>query len=444
LRNEATVSRLREAAFDHRPEWKPSGGERFEIAEEFQPFILAQRFHCMNKKSVRNCPICKAGAGELLRQQRFVLPEGHPLSAGYDIVCCPTCGFVYADTAVTQADYDAFYARFSKYEDRQTSSGGGESAADADRLIQVATYLAEHVPDRRARILDLGCANGGLLKSLKAIGYTNLVGLDPSPTCVATTKALGVEAYEGSLFSMPTRLGKCDVVILSHVLEHVQAVRPAIDQLAKMTVPGGLAYIEVPDALRYAELVAAPFQDFNTEHINHFSPHSLAQLLKLCGWELKAKGSKTVFSAPGMPYPATFVLAMKSENAEPRADIIKDTALKETIVDYIARSQTIMDKIEARMQQTLKTSPEVIVWGTGQLALKLLAETSLGQARIAAFVDGNPINHGKVLRGSPILPPEKIRGLTQPIIITTILHQEAIASKIRDQMKLTNPIVFLQ
>lgn len=380
----------------------------------------------------------------MLRSQQFVLPEGHPLARGYDVVGCQTCGFIFADTAVTQDDYDAFYARFSKYEDRQTSSGGGESAADADRLIQVAAYLAEQVPDRKARILDLGCANGGLLKALKAMGYTNLVGLDPSPACVATTEALGVEAWEGSLFSLPARLGKCDVVILSHVLEHVQAVRPAIEQLAQITVPGGLAYIEVPDAMRYAELVAAPFQDFNTEHINHFSAHSLAQLLKLCGWELKAKGSKTVFSAPGMPYPATYVLAAKSRNAEPREDIIKDTALKETILDYIARSQTIMDKIEARLQQTLKTSPEVIVWGTGQLALKLLVETSLGQARIAAFVDGNPINHGKVLRGSPILPPEKIRGLTQPIIITSMLHQEAIASNIRDKMKLSNPIVFLQ
>ena len=47
-------------------------------------------------------------------------------------------------------------------------AGGGESAADADRLIQVAAYLAEQVPDRKARILDLGCANGGLLKALKA------------------------------------------------------------------------------------------------------------------------------------------------------------------------------------------------------------------------------------------------------------------------------------
>jgi 2-polyprenyl-3-methyl-5-hydroxy-6-metoxy-1,4-benzoquinol methylase len=398
----------------------------------------------MNKISVRGCPICESKACEFLRYQKFVLPEGHPLSQGYDVVYCQDCGFVFADTAVTQADYDAFYAQFSKYEDQQTSTGGGESPSDAERLIEMAEYIAKHVSDRKARILDLGCANGGLLKALKAMGYTNLLGVDPSPTCVRTTKSLGVEASEGSLFSFPTQLGKFDVVILSHVLEHVQAVRQAIDLLTQITATGGLVYIEVPDATRYAEMVAAPFQDFNTEHINHFSPHSLAQLLRLSGWDVKAEGGKTVMSAPNMPYPAIYLLARKSQISRQAEVVVKDVNLKETILTYIARSQMLMDKIEARLQQTLRTSPEIIVWGTGQLALKLLAETSLGKARIAAFVDGNPINHGKVLCGSPILPPEKIRGMPQPIIITSMLHQAAIATTIRDKMGLTNPIVMLQ
>jgi 2-polyprenyl-3-methyl-5-hydroxy-6-metoxy-1,4-benzoquinol methylase len=373
-----------------------------------------------------------------------VLPEDHPLSQGYDVVCCQTCGFVFADTVVTQANYDAFYARFSKYEDQQTSTGGGESPLDAERLTQTAACLAEHVPDRKARILDLGCANGGLLKALKALGYTSLLGIDPSPVCVRTTKALGVEASEGSLFSFPAHLGKFDVVVLSHVLEHVQAVRQAIGLLAQIAAPGGLAYLEVPDATRYAELVAAPFQDFNTEHINHFSPHSLAELLRLVGWTVKAEGRKTFLSAPQMPYPAIYVVAANTRSTNQAVAVVKDTGLKDTILTYIARSQASMDKIEACLQQTLQTSPEVIVWGTGQLALKLLAETSLGKARIAAFVDGNPINQGKVLCGAPILAPEKVRGMTQPIIVTSILHQKAIASTIRDKMGLSNPIVLLQ
>jgi C4-type Zn-finger protein len=78
----------------------------------------------MIKISDRKCPICKASECELIHKQRFVLPEGHPQAAGYDVVCCTRCGFVFADTTVTQQDYDVFYAKFSKYQDNVTSTGG--------------------------------------------------------------------------------------------------------------------------------------------------------------------------------------------------------------------------------------------------------------------------------------------------------------------------------
>ncbi len=71
------------------------------------------------KKSIRKCPICQEENGEILHTQKFVLPEGHPLSNGYDILCCDRCGFVYADTTVSQKDYDIFYAKLSKYEDKK-------------------------------------------------------------------------------------------------------------------------------------------------------------------------------------------------------------------------------------------------------------------------------------------------------------------------------------
>lgn len=124
----------------------------------------------MRQNSLRLCPICSCNFCEILHSQRFILPEGHPLSNGYDVVCCRKCRFVYADTTVSQEDYDTFYLKFSKYEDSSTSTGSGETACDAERLKQTATYLADFLPDKEARIIDIGCANGGLLKSLKRDG----------------------------------------------------------------------------------------------------------------------------------------------------------------------------------------------------------------------------------------------------------------------------------
>lgn len=393
--------------------------------------------------SVRGCPICAGTQCETLHEQQFVLPEGHPLAKGYRVVACEDCGFVYADTQVGQAEYDAFYASFSKYEDTKTSTGGGGSAEDALRLKEMAACIAQVIPDRNARLVDIGCANGGLLKELRELGYTRLCGIDPSVGCVEATRSLGTaEAYTGSLASLPADLGKFDGVILSHVLEHVQGLREAIEAISRITASGGIAYIEVPDASRYAECLLAPFQDFNTEHINHFSSRSLRNLFIGQGWSVISAGDKTLSAGPGLPYPATFGFFFKTDPPSHTVSWERDSASREQIIDYIDRSRALMADFDARIRRVLNECDQVIVWGTGQLAMKLLGETCLGRAPIAAFVDGNPINHGKILHGHPILAPNQLGGLPQPIIVTSIIQGPSIARAIA-QLDLPNRVILL-
>jgi 2-polyprenyl-3-methyl-5-hydroxy-6-metoxy-1,4-benzoquinol methylase len=394
------------------------------------------------KNALRPCPICDHGGGDVIHTQRFVLPAGHPLAAGYDVVCCQRCGFAYADTTVTQQDYDEFYARLSKYTDNKTSTGGGLATWDADRLQQTARVIAAYVPQCDARILDIGCANGGLLQALRDLGYRNLCGIDPAPACVAqAAQVSGAMTYPGSLSQIPAEVGACDMIVLSHVLEHVKDLRPALDSVKTFMKSGAALYIETPDAMRYADFVFAPFQDFNTEHINHFSVVSMANLLRAAGFTPIGSTTKDILSAPNMPYPALFVFATLSEDAP--AAMTLDIELKPRLLDYIALSRRVMDEIDARLRAVLTQSPEVIVWGTGQLALKLLAETALAEARIDAFVDGNPLYRGQLLQGIPIIAPDEIKASQHPIIVTSILHQQAIIKRIHE-LDLTNPIVVLR
>jgi len=395
------------------------------------------------KNSLRGCPICDNGMAEVLHTQRFILPEGHPLADGYDVVCCARCGFVYADTAVTQADYDRFYAQFSKYEDKKTETGAGEKPWDARRFAATANQIAGFLQDTEASILDLGCANGGLLKALQELGFHNLCGVDPSFVCVENARRSGIEAHIGSLFQ-PLSARRFDCLILSHVLEHIHNLKQAVQSFKPVLADErtSCVYVEVPDASRYADHLFAPFQDFNTEHINHFSKIGLANLMQSAGFIVEEGGEKIIESSPNMPYPALYGFWVKSSQSSLAFTPERDDQLVANIKIYISSSRAIMDGIETKLQQTLTGSPQVIVWGTGQLALKLLAETSLAKVQIGAFVDGNPINQGKVLRGVPILAPEQIRNLPYPIVVTTILHQQEIAEQIR-RMGLPNDVVLL-
>jgi SAM-dependent methyltransferase len=297
----------------------------------------------MNHISRRRCPICENDDVSVLHQQKFALPEGHPLSDGYEVVCCEKCGFVYADTMVTQEAYDQFYAKYSKYEDQKTGTGGIENGWDRKRLEETARTIATFLDNKLASVLDVGCANGGLLKSLKDIGYTNVFGIDPSAVCVANTRRIGMDAEIGSLFQ-PLNRERFNCIVLSHTLEHVQDLKQAAMWIHSMLGANACVYFEVPDAARYIDFVDSPFQDFNTEHINHFSITSLKNYLCENGFKPLKSGRKIIPASANKPYPAIFCFAKRSDSG---CEIEKDIELKTKIKQYISISHKLLSEFDA-------------------------------------------------------------------------------------------------
>src|SRR5205085_1494397 len=84
----------------------------------------------------------------------------------------------------------------------------------AARLASTAADIARLVPAPTARIVDIGCANGGLLGALQQLGYRRLLGVDPSPQCVENVRQLfGLPAAQGWLLALPAEAAAADVVI---------------------------------------------------------------------------------------------------------------------------------------------------------------------------------------------------------------------------------------
>lgn len=394
-------------------------------------------------ETVRACPVCDGRQAEVLHSQRFVLSDDKKLASSYAVVACARCGAAFADTPVTQQEYNELYAERSRY-----AAGPAAHATDHDRdtarFRDMAAAIERVIPDTAARIADIGCANGQMLAALATGGYTRLIGIDPSPGCVAQAAAIqGVQAYVGSLSDIPGAAGPFDVVILSHVLEHVRDLKPALRYVKPYMAADAVLYVEVPDASRYAEFAWSPFQDFNTEHINHFSLVSLANLLRQCGFRPLASGAKDILSAPGMPYPAIYWFGRLDPNVAPMLE--RDVALTDRLREYVRVSQQTMASIDARLARQLGGGCPAIVWGTGELTAKLLAETSLARANVVAFVDGNPVNQGRTLRGLPILAPgELTSGPMQDavIVVASILHHDSIVRAIHG-LGLRNPVLGL-
>ena len=82
----------------------------------------------------------------------------------------------------------------------------------------------------------------------------------------------------------------------------------------------------------------------------------------------------------------------------------------------------------------------MILWGAGQLAMKLLALSAFAQTRVSALVDNNPILRGKTISRAPIIGPREIASTREPIIIATLLHAGEIVEQIR-RLGLGNPVL---
>lgn len=388
--------------------------------------------------------MCDAHAGEAVHRRRFVLFDGHPLASGYTVVTCRNCGAAYATPLPPQEAFERFYRDASKYADAATGTGSGAQLWDDERLANTARELSLFVSERDAHIVDLGCAAGGLLRQFAALDYHNLTGIDPAPACAeAVEKIPGVRGVVGSLFALPARVAPASLVVLSHVMEHVREVGLAVEALRQLVRPGGRVYVECPDAARYADYLVAPFLDFNTEHINHFSVRTLERMFSAHRWDVVASGTKDIASSPTSCYPCAWVLAELPREAREATPVTADVALRAALVRYVRMSEALLAGVVKRCESLKLDGREVFVWGTGQTTAILLADTPLARARIRAFTDSNPVHHGRTIAGVHVVPPAELRATPEvPIVIGSLLHGPEIAMSIA-ALGLTNPVIRL-
>ncbi|WP_295456428.1 class I SAM-dependent methyltransferase [uncultured Thiodictyon sp.] len=337
---------------------------------------------------------------------QFTLPEASPLPRQYAVVVCARCGSGFADSDAQATTYDTYYRSFSKYADPAVATGGGEAPADLQRLEQLATDLSRQLP-RHARILDVGCGNGGLLKRLRLLGFQELTGFDPSPICTARIHA---DAMNAESITLPLERSwwharnesPFDLIVLSHVLEHLFDVKAALQSLIALLSPGGKVYIEVPDPTRYDTHAFLPLYFFDTEHINHLGPASFAFLADQLKLSLTASGPKTIRLPNGANYPALFCFL----EAGGLTDLITTESLYGPLQDYVEQSIQRLAPLRMRILSLVGDDTPFVLWGAGSLAQRLIAEHWFPRHSLLAVVDRDSKKHGLQFAGTTILPPE--------------------------------------
>lgn len=395
-----------------------------------------------NKIGRRNCPICGSSRKRLLFQQHFSKMSAGSLLDGYDVVVCQDCGFGFADNLPDQTAFDAYYREMSKYEHQER--GGQQTEFENRRFPATAEIIKLLLPDHQARILDIGCATGGLLHTLSQNGYRNVLGIDPSPVCARTASDLyQIKVLTGTLSDITDDIGIFDLIILAAVLEHLQHLESALSRAKGLLSDRGMLYIEVPDAAHFiCSDRDAPFQEFSIEHINYFSVASLSNLIQSYGFY-------KIFSQQTSIEQSTGIIAHDIKAMFQRADhvqsltLVHDTETEQNLRAYISKSQEIENRIIRKIDSLVTDGKPIIVWGVGTLTQRLSAVSKLAKANIQVYVDSNPRYQGRQIDQIPIIAPAELKGRTEPILISSIIFQEEIKRQIRNDLKLTNKIIKL-
>jgi SAM-dependent methyltransferase len=384
----------------------------------------------------RNCDICGSTASELVYAQRFASFDDFSALSGYDVVTCRGCGFAYANRLPDLTTLERYYRELSKYEQHETGGRVAPWAEIRDRAI--VEEISAILPDRSARILDVGCATGHLLATFRDAGFEDVTGLDPSQRCVELARDLyGIRVLNMPISQMHASPERFDLILVSAVLEHLRDLTVNVRALTSMLAEGGSIWFEVPDAGRFSSFVNSPFHQFSLEHINFFTARSLTALLRTAGLEPIAvwEAIRTVrsFDEPGLN--AIFSKVATKSSPIPAPERQHD------LPAYVGACEAIEQRILANVAPLAEQHVPIVLWGTGSLTLHLLTQAPFSDLNVTAFVDSNVNYHGKHIGGVPVIAPAQMRDRAEPILVVSHASAREIATDIRERHGLGNPIL---
>jgi SAM-dependent methyltransferase len=278
--------------------------------------------------------------------------------------------------------------------------------------------------------MDLGCSTGVLLLLLQEAGFTELAGLEPLPSAVEIAcEARGLDVEVGWITSIPDD-GQYDVVVLSHVLEHVLDPRAALGQVHHHLAPGGLLIVEVPNSHRFHEYIHIPFQDFNTEHINHFSPAILSAFVDSVGFECIELQQDVAGAGPDHPYPVVRGAWRKGRAATPVATLPGEMSAHRTALEaYAAKSEALFTAIDRQTIELVGSQP-FAVWGAGQFTMKWLRRSAFPLPQLDLLVDSAGSRVGLSMMGNEVVHPDTVgSGDWPPVILTGSAYAAAAIRK---------------
>lgn len=213
-------------------------------------------------------------------------------------VICKNCGLVRLNPYFDDETIGKFYnTEFDHIYER----GRKDFNNDFNSKIRAGNGIIKLLKDNgvlveNKRVYEIGCAGGGILKAFQNIGC-NVSGSDYNAGMIESGKLKGLDLMVGGIECFKNK-PLADIVILSHVLEHVTTPIEVLKSIRNILQEDGHLFIAVPtiDALRHGSYGYNLSVYFINAHVWYFTLSSLSYVLGCAGFECKNIGYGTVIA----------------------------------------------------------------------------------------------------------------------------------------------------
>jgi SAM-dependent methyltransferase len=247
-------------------------------------------------KAIANpCAICEQGV-EPTDQIDKVIAKFDRYGIPIQTVMCNKCGMLRTDSVFRDSDYSDFY----KYHYRELYSGTVVATNEffeeqTIRGKQLRKLISKHIEISGRTIIEVGSRAGGILQGVVGDDAYG-IGCDFGFNYLkfAQSKSLGV--FQGSINALSDN--SADVLIYSHVLEHIANPKNEISEMFRVLKNDGLVVIVVPGVYSIHRHYGGRLSQYlQSAHLHHYTRQHLKKLMGSGGFSEKcgSQGVTAVF-----------------------------------------------------------------------------------------------------------------------------------------------------
>lgn len=205
-------------------------------------------------------------------------------SYSFQLVRCEQCALLRLHPQPGAATLSAAYTQAYAPHVRSGISGWAKRVLERRSVRLLADYL-----ESPRRVLDVGCATGELLLSIRQRGNPHVTGVETSADAVAAARRRGLTVVEGEIGDAGFPDGSFDTVIASHTLEHVANPLTFMREVYRVLSPGGTVILWLPNSASLeCRLFGRYWLGYDApRHLTTFSTGTLGLLLHSAGFRIR-------------------------------------------------------------------------------------------------------------------------------------------------------------